>query len=111
MQTETNFNDMTLDELIEYRLDLVDELNELNESIRTIKHHLEYPVDDSKERRIRTSTALRYKHRELSELTLELSEVKAAISKKERMTFMEVARRMLEPDLFEAIQLEAKHGD
>lgn len=111
MQTEIDLNDMTLDELIEYRLDLVDEMNELNESIRTIKHHLEYPVDDSKERRIRTSTALRYKQRELAELTLEISEVKAAIAKKERMTFMEVARRMLDPDLFEAILMEANHGD
>lgn len=111
MQTETDLNDMTLDELVEYRLDLVDEMNELNESIRTIKHHLEFPVDDSKERRIRTSTALRYKQRELSELMLEIAEVKAAISKKERMTFMEVARRMLDPDLFEAIQQEAKYGD
>ena len=110
MQDEVNLNEMSLEELMQYRLDLMSELNEVQEEVRTIKHHLEFPLDDSKEKRIRTNTALRHKLREAAEITLEIAEAKAELTKRERMTFMEVARRMLEPELFKAIQEEAACG-
>lgn len=107
MEREASIETFTLDQLNEYRLNLMDQLNEVQDDVRTIKHHLEFPIDDSVEKRVRTSTALRHKQREVSSIIRKLTEVKVQITKLERNGFMEAARRILDPELFDAIKKEA----
>ena len=97
-------------DFISERKELLQELEEVDEAIRTIRHHLAYPKDTSRERKIKTETALRYKIADRVQIENDLALLRHKEHERKNKQFMAIAKLKLPPELFMEILSESSES-